>query len=250
MCDSCQIAISRCSTCMKTHLHTEIHTVNIPLLTRFRHIYPSANPLSPDCDAQVPCDTRISWPCRELAGHWDNSSRQGEKRWHQLSIKSVSDSGFSISPPLSDDKQRPKGFSPAASCCVTRAEKHVNSESEREQFCPLVHLPTWTIHDGLHLIFQLQICLPLSAGMVCQDNPSSWASESGLRPVTTCREWTSYNLQLAFHLWQTFYIQHSTIFAVGSVNSLVHLDIPVCFMGHFVSNKGRTAALGDTQQQR
>lgn len=44
-----------------------------------------------------------------------------------------------------------------------------------------------------------------------------------------------------------FYIQHSEIIAVGSVNSLVHLDIPICFMDRFVMNKGRTAALGNIQ---
>lgn len=42
-------------------------------------------------------------------------------------------------------------------------------------------------------------------------------------------------------------MQHSKIIAVGSVNSLVHLDIPICFMDHFVMNKGRTAALGNIQ---
>lgn len=151
---------------------------------------------------------------------------------------SVNDKGLSISPPLNDN-QWPKGFQPSSPC--VGSQRLVNVQTARLKEILLSFSPIWTIHDGLHSVFQLQICLLLSAGCLAK-------SISLLEQVRA--DWDRHSLQRAdfvqfsFHLWQTFL--HATLQnnCCGICEQPGAFRYPNLLYGSFCDEQGQNSRLG------
>lgn len=143
--------------------------------------------------------------CRKL-GHWDNSTVWEGKRRCQLNIQALdhqSMTGGSVYPHHWMITSGQRGSSPAALVLAAKGWWMCKQQGWKILLSSSL---IWTIHDGLHSIFQLQICLLFSSG---------WLAKSILLLEQVRVDWDSHYsqradfVQFAFHLWQIFL--HATL---------------------------------------
>lgn len=156
---------------------------------------------------------------------------------HPSPESSVSERGLSISPPLNDN-QWPKRLQPSNPCVGW--QRLVNVQTTRLKEIIFFFSPIWTSHDGLYSVFQLQICLLLSAG---------WLAKTILLEQVRVA-WDSHYLQradfvqFAFHLWQAFL--HATLQnnCCGICEQPGAFRYPNLLYGSFCDEQGQSSRLG------
>lgn len=175
--------------------------------------------------------------CRKLAGHWNNSTVSEGKGRCQLNIQALNHQPVTGGSAYPHHWMITSGQRSSSPGC----QRLVNVQTVRLKEIILSFSPIWTIHDGLHLVFQLQIHLLLSA---------EGLAKSILLLEQMRVDWDSHYLQradfvqFAFHLWQTFL--HATLQnnCCGICEQPGAFRYPNLLYGSFCDEQGQNSHLG------